>query len=202
MNDDHQLLPQDNCRWQDWIVPIACEQVSLAEALETAHHIAAQPRDIPLIVRLCENPKFEIPGFGFDGAVTLDDHDCIHALLGRGLRSKDEAFVVGFTMGSTNRVSTTQETLYAWASQYLYPKPYRFRDSDVQVYRDAVRLGYVSDCQPLNQVDFQPLLSKSLAEARTELGIETDLLRAHYRIEAKRYPKSEASQRLLASEAG
>lgn len=196
---DRNLLPPNDCHWRKWIVPIECQSVTLSEALESARHIAAEPRDIPLIVRLCENPKYEIPGFGFDGAVSLEDHDCIHALLGRGLLAKDEAFVIGFTMGSTNRVSTTQETLYSWASRYLYPKPYRFRESDVHVFRDAVRLGYVSDCMPLNKIDFQPLMQNSLADIREQLGIETDLLKAYFRIEARRYPKSKASQRLLSS---
>lgn len=198
---DESLLPPDNCSWREWMIPLHCESVSLRAALDSAQHIAAEPRDIPLIVRLCENPKYAIPGFRFDGAVTLDDHDCIHAILGRGLLSLDEAFVIGFTMGSTNRVSTRQETLFAWATQYLYPKPYKFREQDVQVFRDAVRLGYVSDCQPLHQIDFELMMDQTLQGIRDALGIETDLLRAYYRIEARRYPQSRASQRLLPTEA-
>jgi len=33
-----------------------------------------------------------------------------------------------------------------------YPKHYRFDDDDVAVYKDAVRLGYISDCRPLAEV--------------------------------------------------
>ena len=195
---DTDLLPSSNCSWKDWHVPIDCQTVSLRQALTSAEHIAADPREIPFIVRLCENPAYEIPGFGFDGAVDLYDHDCIHTLLGRGLLSKDEAFVIGFTMGSTNRVSTTQERLYEWASRYLYPKPYNFSKNDIHVFKDAVRLGFVSDCEPLNKIDFRPMMDVALADAREQVGLEVDLLKAYYRIESRRYPKSKASQRLLA----
>ena len=197
MSKDVGMLPDPQCGWRDWIVPLECRKVTLARALESAQHLAAQQRDIPLIVQLCENPKYDVPGLGFHGAVTLHDHDCIHALLGRGLLPKDEAFVIGFTMGSTNRVSTTQEKLYEWASRYLYPKPYRFRESDIQVFRDAVRLGYISDCQPLSTVDYDSRRNEQLGKIRADLGIETDLLRAYYGIERRRYPRSKASQRLL-----
>ena len=35
---------------------------------------------------------------------------------------KDEAFVIGFTMGSTNRVSTTEEKLYSFFAKYSLPQ--------------------------------------------------------------------------------
>ena len=37
-------------------------------------------------------------------------------------------------------------------TQYFYPKGYQFTSEDLQVYRNAVRLAYVSDCQPLAEV--------------------------------------------------
>ncbi len=197
LHPDDALLPQAQCGWREWCVPLQCNTVTLREALATSAHIAADPGDVPLIVQLLENPKFEIPGFTFSGAVDLHDHDCIHILLGRGLLPKDEAFVIGFTMGSTNRVSTTQEALYAWASRYLYPGPYKFSEEDIAVYKDATKLGYVSDCMPLNRVDYEHLMDKPLQEARRCAGIEADLLAAYYRIEAKRYPNDPASRRLL-----
>jgi hypothetical protein len=65
------------------------------------------------------------------------------------------------------------------------------------VFRDAVRLGYVSDCVPLHAADYEPLLDLTLEEARRALGIETDLLRAYYAIERRRHPDSPESLRLL-----
>lgn len=160
--------------------------------------IALEQDSIPLIVQLVENPKFDLPGVElFSGATTLHTHDYIHLLLGRGVLPKDEAFVLGFTMGSTNRVGEIEEKLYGLFTRYLYPKHYRFSDEDFQVYKDAVRLGYVSDCQSLADVDYSSLLTLSLEQARQKIGIEKSLIRAYYEIEKRRYPDCIECQRLL-----
>jgi len=101
-------------------------------------------------------------------------------------------------MGSTDQVGVSEERLYGLFAKYLYPREYRFDDHDLRVFRDAVRLGFVSDCVALDRVDFEPLLDLPLREARARLGIEDDLLRAYFAIEKRRYPNSRESQRLLA----
>ena len=172
--------------------------MALAEAHRTLQPMALQQREVPLLVQLVENPRFDLPGVEiFSGATDLRKHDYLHILLGRGLLSKDEAFVLGFTMGSTNRVGEVEERLFTLIARYVYPKTYRFDDEDVAVYKDAVRLAYVSDCRPLAEVDFNSMLDWPLGRIRQEVGVEEDLLRAYYAIEARRYPKSVESQRLL-----
>ena len=121
----------------------------------------------------------------------------IHILLGRGLHLNDEAFVIGYTMGSTNRVGAMEERLYQFFAQYLFPQGYRFGDEEVEVFKDAVRLGYISDCRSLAEVNYDALLYLPLASIRTDLGIEEDVLRAFYAIEQRRYPTSPESRRLL-----
>ena len=191
-------LPSTDSSWRQWYVPLHCDKYTLGEVLESAEHIAAAQDDIPLIVQLIENPKFDIPGITlFNGAVDLKTHDCIHAILGRGLLPHDEAFTIGFTMGSTNRVTSAEQRLYTLAAKYLYPGPYKFTDDDIQIFQDGVHLGYVSDCQPLDKIDFTPYRDMTLAEVRQAIGIEVDLLQAYYRIEQRRYPDSIESQRLL-----
>ncbi len=82
--------------------------MTLRQILESSSHLKAEQDDIPLIIQLVENPKFDISGIDlFNRAVDLHTHDCIHVILGRAMLPKDEAFVIGFTMGSTNRVTTT-----------------------------------------------------------------------------------------------
>lgn len=196
--DESSLLPSLSCTWREWYIPLTVRHLTLRQAMDTASHLAASQNDIPLIVKLIENPKFSIPGVNiFEGAVDLFDHDAIHILLGRGMLPKDEAFVIGFTMGSTNRVGSAEQQLYSLAAKYLYPGPYKFSDEDIQVFKDAVHLGYVSDCTPLSSVCYKDYLDKSIGDIRTELGIEADLMEAYYRIEQKRYPQSVESQRLL-----
>lgn len=184
--------------WRDWLVPLSRSDLTLRAAHESLKPFAREQNDIPLLVQLVENPRFDLPGVEiFSGATDLRTHDGIHMLLGRGLLAKDEAFVLGFTMGSSNRVDAVEERLFSMIARYLYPGGYRFDDEDVAVYRDAVRLGHISDCRSLAQVDYARFIDRPLGEIRRELGIEEDLLRAYYAIEARRYPGSVASQRLL-----
>lgn len=181
-----------------WHIPLNSSNMTLAEGKQSLDRLGAEPEDIPLIVRLVENPRYDIPGIEiFNGATDLKAHDYIHVLLGRGLLAHDEAFVIGFTMGSTNRVSTTEEALYSFFAKYLYPKPYRFGESAVKVFRDAVKLGYISRCKRLDTVDFTNYSDMSIADARVELGIEENLLKAYYEIEKNHYPENRASARLL-----
>lgn len=185
-------------RVSKWFLPISEDRITLHDAFVSMQEIGFEQEDIPLIVQLVENPKFDLPGIDiFNGATGLECHDYIHLILGRGLLPKDEAFVLGFTMGSTNRVRNLEEALYGLFSRFLYPKEYRFDNDDFQVYKDAVRLGYVSDCTPLDSIKWHELQDLSLREAREKLGVEVDLLKAYYQIEAKRYPQSLESQRLL-----
>lgn len=182
----------------NWHIPLSCEDITLRQALQDLESVKADQTDIPLMVQLVENPKFRFPGFEiFHGAVDLQQHDCIHILLGRGLTSIDEAFTIGFTMGTTNKVSTTEERLYGLMAQYFYPAVYQFCENDIEVFKNAVRLGFISSCQALDTVDFTPLMDKSLKSIRQAVMLETDLLWAYYKIEYQRYPDFPACQRLL-----
>ncbi len=185
-------------KWREWHIPLQQGDVTLAEALENLRALGAKQTEIPLMVQLVENPGFDLPGGDlFHGRVDLLTHDLIHIVLGRGLLTNDEAFTIGFTMGSTNRVTTSEEVLYTLISKFVYPKVYQFNDDAIRIFRDATKLGYISDCTPLNQVDFEPLMNCTLEDARHAIGIEPDLLRAYYAIEKRRCPNDAASQRLL-----
>ena len=189
-----------NISYRDWYVPLKQDTISLRQARDSMALVRAEQDSIPLMVQLIENPKFQIPGIRlFHGAVDLAQHDYIHIVLGRGLLNKDEAFTIGFTMGSTNKVTTTEETLYSLISQYLYPKVYQFDKDAIEVFKNAVRLGYISSCVPLDEYDFQPYLDLPVREVRKLLRLEEQLLLAYYEIEKSRYPEAWDSQRLLDS---
>ncbi|CAA7625959.1 conserved hypothetical protein [Magnetospirillum sp. LM-5] len=184
--------------WRTWHLPLSRGTTTLAEGLAELARVGADQDEIPFIVQLMENPRYDIPGLDLiHGAVDLVNHDCIHLVLGRGLLQKDEAFVIGFTMGSTRKVSGIEETLFTAIAKHLYPGIFRFDDDDVRVFRDAVRLAWISACRRLDRVDFTHFGAHPLGELRAELGIETDLLASYYRLEAKRHPDSPESLRLL-----
>ena len=182
---------------QTFLVPLSETEMTLGEALAKLEEIGNLGADVPWIVRIMENPSFNFPPFSmFKGRVSLLQHDCIHLLLGRGTTLIDEAFTIGFTMGSSNAMSTTAAHLFGFVAGHWYPKAYRFPDHTQRVYEDAVHLGMISGCTPLEEVDYKPLMGKSLGEVRAELGIEVDLLASYYKVEALRNPKIAASQRL------
>lgn len=184
--------------WADWHIPLSSGEINLREGLASLARVGARQQEIPLIVRLLENPKYSLPGLTlFHGAVDLGAHDRIHILLGRGLLTEDEAFTIGFTMGSTKRVSRMEERLFGWIARHIYPPPYTFTEHAVRIFSDAVRLGGISGCRPLDRIEYDRHLDKPLAEIRAWLGLETDLIAAYYRIEKERYPDSRGSQRLL-----
>jgi hypothetical protein len=184
--------------FEQWHIPLSSGSRTLDDAYRSLRDVGLRQEQIPFMVQLVENPRYDVPGVEmFRGATDLESHDHIHILLGRGLLAKDEAFVLGFTMGSTNRMSATEERLYEFFTRYLYPKSYRFGDEEVQVFRDAVRLGYISDCVSLAEVKYAELAGMTLDQTRAKLGIEPDLLQAYFRIERRRYPDAVDSQRLL-----
>jgi hypothetical protein len=180
-----------------WHVPLSVDNLTLGQAYESLQRVGLRQGHIPFVVQLVENPRFDLPLVDvFPGATDLRQHDYIHIVLGRGLHAMDEAFVLGFTMGSTNRMSSVEQRLYEFFARYLYPRAYRFGEQEVEVYRDAVRLGYVSDCESLANIDFPAMEALTLHEVRQRIGLEVDLLLAYYAIEERRYPHSEASRRL------
>jgi hypothetical protein len=182
-----------------WHVPLSLGERVLGEVYAELKGFALRQDDIPFLIQLVENPKYDLPGFRlFHGAADLWTHDQIHILLGRGLLAKDEAFVIGYTMGTTAQVGQTEEWLYGLFARYLYPREYRFSDNDFEVFRDAVRLGFISRCHALAEADFAALQGLSIRAARERLNIEEDLLRAYYAIEQRRFPDSAESRRLLA----
>ncbi|MCS5609693.1 MAG: hypothetical protein NZ961_04730 [Candidatus Poribacteria bacterium] len=183
---------------ESWFVPLSCNDKTLSSAYHELQEFGLKQEEIPYIIQIVENPKFDLPGGDiFHGKTDIETHDYLHIILGRGVLTKDEAFVIGFTMGSTNRVTSTEENLYSFFAKYLYPKAYRFTDDDLHVFKDAVKLGFISDCQSLSEVDYSRYLQHPLEEIREDLGIETNLLQAYYSIEKRRHPESIESQRLL-----
>ena len=185
--------------WEEWHIPFSRNQITLRAAKESLAAVGAKQQEIPLMIQLVENPRYDIPGFDFfHGAVDLATHDAIHILLGRGLLPKDEAFVIGFTMGSTDQVTTLEENLYALFSKHFYPKVYQFQDEEIRIFKDATKLGFISNVRPLDKIDYVKYLDWKLGDIREDIGLEGDLILAYYRIEQKRYPGAKASQRLLA----
>ena len=179
---------------EEWHIPIRKGQITLKDCLAQMEPFALDQGDVPLIIKLTENPKYDVGLFA--GYVDLFTHDCIHILLGRGVLLKDEAFVIGYTMGSTKKMSRWRRNLFYFCAKYLYPEGYNFTEEERFVFLTGFMAG--DQCPTdLSAVNFNEFKNKSIDNIRKELDINTDLLKFCYQIEKELFPTSIESQRLL-----
>ena len=177
----------------NWHHPLSEGQTSLYRALDSMQEFKLCQEDVPLIVKLTENPDYTTSKL-FTGAVDLFSHDCIHVLLGRGLLVKDEAFVIGYTMGSGKKMKRWRRNLFLWITKYLYPEGYQFTEEERYIFYSGVMAG--AQCPTdLSAVDFNEMLDYSVQGVREKLGIDSEFLRCYYCTEKIMF-KDKESQRL------
>jgi hypothetical protein len=80
-------------------------------------------KQIHWFIWLMENPNSPI---ALTGAIDLYNHDIIHILLDRGMDIRDEAMVIGFTMGNSNKTRSWVRWIFEFIAQHLYPAGYKF----------------------------------------------------------------------------
>ncbi len=199
-----ELLPQSRDghltqapSWKEFHNPLNRGDLTLGEALDALSPFAFSQDKIPMLVRLIENPEWDwLPFYDFfPGGTTLATHDALHMLLGRGLLEHDEAFVIGFTMGASGEMSEWKTRLFALVSGTLYPEAYRFGDSALEIFADAVRLASDSGCAPLHTQCYDTMLDTPISELRAILGIPEEGIAEYFRNEAIRFPRDIASQK-------
>jgi hypothetical protein len=177
--------------WWEWFPGLDNDARTLREVL--AELPAAPPGDIPWIVRLFENDRGWLR---LHGAVSLAHHDMIHVLLGRGLLDQDEAFVIGFTMGTTRAVSRLERWFFTLALSRLYPEPYRISRRMLAAYDLGLEAGREFGVRNLHLALREDMLDRPLGDTRRDLRIDTQRLRAYYAREREALPGTLASLRL------
>ena len=177
----------------NWVPAFKSTRRKLSSFLSEMKSFKLHQDEVPLIIRLVENPKYKTSKL-FGGAVDLFTHDCIHVLLGRGLLPKDEAFVIGYTMGSGKKMKRWKRNLFMLFSKYFYPKEYKFGEEERFIFNMGVMAG--SKCPTnLAEINFNKYLSKQIGTLRKELKIDVDFLEKCYKLESKCFNSPE-SQRL------
>ena len=177
--------------WRTWCPGLDNDHLTLRQVLATLP--AAPPQAIPWIVRLFENPRGWLR---LHGAVDLANHDMIHVLLGRGLLGQDEAFVIGFTMGSTKAVSSLERWFFKIVVASVYPAPYRIPWRILAAYDLGLEAGRTLGARDVHRAVGAALLDRPLGDLRRHLGIDTRRLREFYARERAALPDTPASQRL------
>ncbi|MEL6517687.1 MAG: hypothetical protein AAFQ39_08220 [Pseudomonadota bacterium] len=181
-------------KWDEWDPGLDTDEMTLAEVLATMP--AANADEVPEIIKKYENP--DSPD-ALPGAIHLNRHDCIHVLLGRGLHVQDEAFIIGATMGAASDITDEVIDFFIKVSTTEYPKHWRFEEAHIASFRLGV--GFAVD--NLNNTDLhlipmedEPWQSKTVAEARKEVGISKHELRAYFRKAEMLVPGTRATRRL------
>jgi hypothetical protein len=139
------------------------------------------PSAIPFLVRLLENPASPM---ALPGKIDLYGHDCLHILLDRGLSLYDEAFVVGFTMGTDDQTNWIHLAILKFVSSRFYPQKYRFDQEHLKVFDLGVAYGKTIKIRNLNQVDFNCYRNQSIEGVRHQLGIDCRALQILRQAEA------------------
>jgi len=177
----------------NWHHPLSKGSNNLKTVLDGMKEFKLAQEDVPLIIKLTENPKYFTSKL-FTGAVDLFSHDCIHVLLGRGLLPKDEAFVIGYTMGSGKKMSRWRRNLFLWICKHLYPEGYKFTEQERYIFYSGVMAG--SRCSTdLSKVQFDKLQNMKIDYIRKLLDIDKELLKCYYCTEKRLFDGKE-SQRL------
>ncbi len=181
-------------KWGEWVPEFTFDSWSVDKLRQTLPGI---PKDgIPEIVKKYEDPSS--PN-ALVGAVTLAHHDVIHILLGRGLLDQDEAFVLGFTMG-TATCGDIQDDLEKMRNllQKEYQEPFRIPVNKLKAFDLGVECARRSQCKDifLLKLTEEPSLSKSVGQLRIDCGIDKNVLVQFYRQEREAIPCTLESSRL------
>jgi hypothetical protein len=126
---------------------------------------------IPFLIWLLENPDSPI---SFPGQIYLREHDYVHILLGRGQSAEDEAYVVGFTMGSDIQTNWIHLAIFKFFARYLYPQKYRLRAKELQVFKKGFSTARQMKITALNRFDFKAQEDQNIASLRQTLGYQQE----------------------------
>ena len=140
----------------------------LKDAIETFKRFDTykEPSSIHWFVWLIENPKSP---FSLTGAIDLYNHDIIHILLGRGMDVKDEALVIGFTMGNSEYTNSLVKWLFLLCARMLYPSGYRFGDAEIKEYNRGYSYGLTRRKRNIHLEIFD--IEEDVSDIRKRFGI-------------------------------
>ena len=133
--------------------------------------------------------------------MTLERHDLIHIVVGRGLLDQDEAFVLGFTMGTASGLTAVERWLFKRILE-SYPEPYRIFGKELLAYDLGVEAGRAAQVEKIYEIPLEERKSEKLADLRSEMGIDVPTLQRFFRKEQELVPGTVASCRLSVSETG
>ena len=177
--------------WREWYPGLHhAAGTKLGRVMDTLPGFSAE--QVPALVRLFENPSSPV---ALVGACTLEQHDAIHVLLGRGLVDQDEAFVIGYTAGAGTGLTDEHVEAYR-VGLSSYAEPYTIKGRDLLAFDLGVQAGRVGGAQDLHEIEVDDCRGEPVDELRRRLKIDLESLVGFYRLEQRVIPGTPASLRL------
>jgi hypothetical protein len=183
--------------YRAWQPSLDAAEMTLREMLESMP--AAPPTAMPFLIRLLENPTppIRLGGlFPLPGAINLSRHDAIHVLLARGLMPQDEAFVIGFTMGSDPKIGRRHLAVFRFAALHLYPHIYQLTLQDLIAFDLGVDAGRQNGQRDLRMYPFEDHLDETVGDLREQFGLTNAFLRSYIAMEKLYLADTAVSHRL------
>lgn len=152
---------------------------------------------IPFIVWFLENPDSPLR---FPGQISLYNHDILHILLGRGISSQDEAFVIGFTMGNDVKVSQVHVVMFKFFAKFLYPDSYKFSALDMRAFDLGFIYGRKIKIKQINEINFEQYQNDTVDSLRKLFCIKATEIQLLRQFESWLIPDSQTSRELIGNE--
>ena len=148
---------------------------------------------VSFIVMLFENPSSP---FCLPGSTTLFNHDCWHIMLRRGLLPQDEAFVIGFSMGTDEKTNFLHKFIFKFVSRFIYSKAYKFNKEQLIAFDLGFEYARSLPKKNLHRYSFKKNQNKTVDSLSIELGIKKEELNYYRKKEQELIPNSVESKRL------
>lgn len=176
--------------WKEWI-PVIITPRSSTLAQVKSDMVGDEMVDF--LVMLFENPSSP---FCLSGATTLFNHDCLHIMLRRGLLPQDEAFVIGFSMGTDDKTKWYHVAMFKFISRFIYSKHYKLSRENLKAFDLGFEYAKSLKLKNLHKFNFKANQHKTIDSLSFELGIFTEELNCYREIEKEMIPNSKESLRL------
>ena len=181
-NESYRAACMDTPFWSRWYPGLETDELTVGDVLDTMPGLSSE--DIPAIIRAFESPDSPLK---LPGACTLEQHDVLHVLLGRGLVDQDEAFVLGFTALADPQFTTEDMERYKFAFS-LYPEPFCIRGCDLIAFELGIQAAQRMTLKNLMELDVEAVRSRQIGPLRLEMGIDKEVLFDIYEEEQRRIP--------------
>jgi hypothetical protein len=149
---------------------------------------------VPLIIWLLENPQSP---FALSGKISIENHDYIHILLGRGKSAQDEAFVIGFTMGNDLATTAFDVKILKFFSVFIYPKPFKFTKEDLKVFDLGLMYGRKIRTKNIHKTKMTDYADLSVESVRELFEINFEDIALFRQLEFYSVPESDTSKLLI-----